>query len=962
MRIRFLVVLLLSSFAGLLAGQVHPLNQQAPTSFSSIKLDGIRGWRFQCNSANVTVTQLGCYYPDSGTTTKEITLWNYTTQQVLAQATSTAGTGWRWATLSSSVTLQNGGQYIVGARSTTGHYYNNSVGSTSWTPTGTIQYIEMRYYNSPPSSSSFPTGVISNSQHGVVDIGYTTGPGLTVSAISAGAAQNVFANDTGPGGNGILAQRFTVASNSQTGASLNSVTVRSSGTGNDSNAYSGVELWFDADGSGTFSNTADTRVGSSATAFPSDNGDLTFTWGTPQSFPASTTRTYFIIAKLNGSTPAQPGHTFNYVVQDITVSGTNATKAGVPSGTMNGLVISTPVFSFTDASAATATTVYLGSSNNVCQTFTVAYPNGPNDKPASITVTGLGTANESTDLASVQLWHDSDNSGSFSATSDTQVSSGTYTLDNGTVVFSMASHANFQAGQTRRFFVIYNLNNAASDNETFRCYVSAAAAPTYGGTIAGLPSPSATGTAGLIVSANVLTATMNGPSAAATVNSNYQGPTGDGALLCDVTLAAAPGGAWTITSMTFNASGSGSHNAAYSEVAMYEDNGNNTWDGAGTDSLAAATATGFTANAVTMTLTNSALAAGTSRRFFLVGKLNGTATAGQTFNARLQGVNSTPPAGGVTVGLPGSASTALVIDVSSLTVANGPAVATPATHLAGSAASYVLARWRLSASNNNVDVNAITITTGGTGNWTSDVDATAGVAVWQDNGDGAFSAATDTLLYQGAGAGSVIATFTSTLSVANSGSQDLWVRVGLTSTAGSGVAAAPETFTLGIQNATDVSATGGVTVLLSTPAPNSVTLGAIEFNVANFVPIADLPAGGKPITITGSGLMSPLTVTIGGVVCPGTAVITGGTSVTGLFVPPGGGSNLAIVVTSASLPAQTLTQRFTYSNVGVIGGGGSGKGGGGGGCETGSSNAPWAMLMAAMAAAAAITIQRRKRA
>ncbi|MBK8207900.1 MAG: hypothetical protein IPK87_14080 [Planctomycetes bacterium] len=738
--------------------------------------------------------------------------------------------------------------------------------------------------------------------------------------------------------------------------------MRSSGTGNDSNAYSGVQLWYDADASGTFSTTSDTQVGSGVTAFPSDNGDLTFTWGTPQSFPASTTRTYFIITMLNGATLAQPGHTFNYLVQDIAVSGTSATKAGVPSGTMNGLAIATPVFSFTDASAATATTVYLGSSNNICQTFTVAYPNGPNDKPASFTVTGLGSANESTDLTSAQLWHDSDSSGTFSATSDTQVNSQTFTLDNGTVVFSLAGHADFQAGQTRRYFVIYNLNNNASDNETFQCYVSAAGAPTYGGTMTGLPSPSATGTAGLTVSANVLAVTMNGPSAASTVNSNYQGPTGDGALLCDVTLAAAPGGAWTITSMTFNASGSGSHDTAYSEVAMYEDNGNGTWDGAGTDSLAANTATGFTGNAVTMTLTNSALAAGTSRTFFLVGKLNGTATAGQTFNANLQSVNSTPPAGGVTVGLPGSASTALVIDVSSLTVANGPAVSTPATHLAGTAASYVLARWRLSASNSNVDVNAVTITTGGTGNWTSDVDGTSGVAVWQDDGDGVFSAATDTLLYQGAGAGSVIATFTSTLSVANSGSEDLWVRVSVTTTAGAGVAAAPETFTLGIQNASDVSATGGVTVLLSTPAPNSVTLGAIEFNVTSFDPLADLPAGGKPITITGSGLMSPLTVTIGGVVCPGTPVITGGTQVTGLFVPPGGGSGLPIVVTSASLPNQTLSQTFTYSNVGTIGGGGSGKGGGGGGCETSSTTTPWALLIAAMAAAAAVTTLRRKRA
>ncbi|MCW5900820.1 MAG: hypothetical protein KIT10_16300, partial [Flavobacteriales bacterium] len=502
----------------------------------------------------------------------------------------------------------------------------------------------------------------------------------------------------------------------------------------------------------------------------------------------------------------------------------------------------------------------------------------------------------------VQLWHDSNANGTFEPGTDTQVASGTFSADNGTVQFSMASHANFTAGDTRRFFVIYNLNANASDNETFQCYVSAAGNGTHGGTPSGLPVPAVTGTPGLVVSANVLAVTFNGPSGAASVDSNYQGPTNDGALLLDVTLAAAPGGAWTVTSLTFNASGTGSHNTAYSEIALYQDNGNGTWDGAGTDTLAAPTGN-FVANTVTMTLTNPAMAAGTSRRFYLVGKLNGTATAGQTFNANLQSANTTPPTGGTVIGLPTGASTALIINAAAITVANGPAVTAPPLHRGGSAATYTVSRWRLTAANADVSVNSIAITTGGTGDWATDVTA---VEVWRDDGDGSFNAASDTQLYSGVGGATVNATFTG-FTVTNSTSADLWVRIALSNTAGMGVAATPETWTLGVTSTGAVSVTGGVTVLLGTPNPNSQSLGAIEFAVTSFSPLGDLPAGGTAITIAGSGFMTPFTVTIGGVVCPGTAIITGGTSVTGLTVPSGGGSNLPIVVTSGALPPQTLT-------------------------------------------------------
>lgn len=788
-------------------------------------------------------------------------------------------------------------------------------------------------------------------QNGAVAANFTVATridaGLSVTNV-AGTQTGVDYNAQGAGGNGVVAGRFSIASNNFAGATLNTISIQAAGTGNDQTGLNYVAIFRD-DGDNIF-NVADTQIGSTAVGFPADNGTASFTVQTGQnSFSTNETRTYWIVVKMSGS--ASPGHTFTQRVSDIGVGGSTS-KSGVPSALNNGLIINTHNFVFTDASAATAANAAIGSSGNVCQTFTVSYATGPDDKPASITITGLGTADESTDLSDVELWHDSDSSGDFDAGLDTLVANGSYTLDNGTVVFSMATHADFQAGNTRTFFVVYDLNLAGSQNETFSCYVSAAANGAAGGVASGLPTPSVSGTAGLVVSANSLTVTLNGPGAATAVNNNAAGATGHGELLCDVTLSAAPGGDWTINTMTFVATGTGSHSTAFSQVALYRDDGNGTWDGATIDTLETTAASGFSgSNDVGFNTTASApIAAGTSRRFFLVGILNGSATTGQTFNARLDAITATPPTGGQSFGVPTSNSTALVIAASVLSVANAPTAPGTYTHDSGTALAHPIARFRLTASNDAIDVSAVVLTTAGSGNWTTDVTT---VEVWLDNGDGLFNAGTDTSLFSGLGGATINALFTGTVTVPNSGTRDLWVVVNLTATAGAGLSS-PVTFSLSILATTDVTATS--TVVLGTPLPASATLRAVDFFVTSFAPVADILAGGLPITIVGSGFIAPVTVTINGVVCPGTAVVTP-TQITGLIVPPGSGTNRPIVLTNSGMAPLTLTQTFSYGSGGLTSSGG-GKGGGGGGCAAETGTGAAVILLGLLAAAA----RRRRKA
>jgi hypothetical protein len=938
------VVAALIVFASGLHSQIYPLGQQTPGANPQTSNWNI-GWEFRCNAPGVIVVELGCNSPQPLATTA--TLFDVQTQGVLAQVPIPAGSGWRFVTLPTSVPLVNGSLYRIAIVSQScGHHAETTA---AWKPTGTIQYTAGAYV-SGNNPSTYPSSSSATSVYGMVDIGYVTGPTLTVAA-TAGTAELLYSHEQGAGGIGVEVGSFTISSNNQTPTStLSAIDIKASGTGDDSVAISEVYLYRDdaAGASPGVFDPADIAIGGPS-SFAADDGTITF--GVPtaeQGFALSETRVYFVVVKLAGI--ALPGETFDFTVSDIIAA--TGSKTVPANSTVTGFVIDTPQFIVLDDSLQTPATVVLGTSG-ICQEFTVDYPAGPDNKPSTLSITSLGTANEATDLSSVELWWDSDSDGALVAANDTLVDSTTFAQDNGTAAFNLASHPDFQAPQTRRYFVVYVLNANGSDQQTFKCYVSDIGTPTLGGAATGLPAPGATGTPGLEISAAVLTATLNGPLAAQMVYSNAQGPTGDGVLLCDFTLAAAPGGTWTINDLTFAAAGTGQHDSAYNELALYEDlNSSGTWDGAATDASAATALGGFTGGSATFALALGNLTAGSYRRFFLVGKLNGSPLTGETFNARLDASTYIAPTGGVVTGVPTADSAALVIDTAVLTVANSASQPGAATHKAGAGADYLIAGLLLTTLNDNVTVNGIALTAAGTGDWASDVDGTTGIQVYLDDGNSAYDAA-DTLLYQGAGAAVMTATFSAPLNLPVGTDAELWIRIGLTATAGQGRVANPETFSVTIANPGAVNASS--TVLIGTPAPASVSIGAIEFEVSSFAPSNDLPAGGKAINMSGKGFMTPFTVTIGGVVCPGTPSITGGTQVTGLIVPPGGGQGLVIEVASGTLPPQTLTQTFSYSKVSNVGSGGDG---GGSGCTFGSGSA-W--VLTGLLLGVGIAIRRTRR-
>ena len=178
----------------------YPCTEQDPaaTGFSSTGSASPynRGWRFTCNSGGISIIRLGSNVPTgSSSTTKTVTLWNYTTQSVLGQATTGPGTGWQWTDLASPVLLSTGTDYVICVHSTNGYYYDSTAAS-SWLPTGDITYVQYMY-GSTATPSSFPTTPGgTDDQYGVCDFGYIKGLTVTTDAqLPSGAEGTAYTTD-----------------------------------------------------------------------------------------------------------------------------------------------------------------------------------------------------------------------------------------------------------------------------------------------------------------------------------------------------------------------------------------------------------------------------------------------------------------------------------------------------------------------------------------------------------------------------------------------------------------------------------------------------------------------------------------------------------------------------------------------------------------------------------------------
>ena len=180
----------------------YPMNQQDPstTGFTTVNSTSSTkyqwGWRFRANSPGLSILRLGSNYPNQATTPHIVTLFDATTQAILAQETVPAGTGWQFTELFTPVVLTQGAEYIIVGFSTANYYYDTSL-ATSWKPTGDIEYIHGKGRGSSSlTENDFPTNTYSNRLYGVVDFGYAKSLTIvTDGTLPSAAEQSTYSTD-----------------------------------------------------------------------------------------------------------------------------------------------------------------------------------------------------------------------------------------------------------------------------------------------------------------------------------------------------------------------------------------------------------------------------------------------------------------------------------------------------------------------------------------------------------------------------------------------------------------------------------------------------------------------------------------------------------------------------------------------------------------------------------------------
>jgi hypothetical protein len=573
---------------------------------------------------------------------------------------------------------------------------------------------------------------------------------------------------------------------------------------------------------------------------------------------------------------------------------------------------------------------------------------------SSITFGAFGTANADTAFEYLALHRDNGN-GQFDGSEPmVTINPGTGFI-NGQYVAELAD-SEFPTYQTPRFFLVGKLAGNATVDQTIRVEVIAVDGTTNSpGTLMGVPTAGTS--AAVTVNPSLLFSELLGPNAYQTVQADSQGPDGNGHVVFHFTLRSS-NDYWNVQSLVFRDRGSINGHTAFNSLELYMDDGNGIWDGPSVDTLATVVpGTRFDApngyyNAV---LTPEAADFGVheTKEFFLVARLNGTATPGQTVKVSLADIIETSPGNGEVIGRSSAPTSALVVNMATLTVAAGPGnpagISLPARD---ESVTQVIGQLRLTASLSSFAVNGLNLTTGGSGDWANDITE---VRIYRENGNGILDP-NDQLVYSGLGAEpGVQAVFSPAVTVPANSSVDFWVLVDVKPGVGSNPASS---FTMEVASPSDVLVSGDVFLAFGTKPPVCAELRMVDFKVTSFSPSQAGLKGGNDIVIEGSGFALPVVLRIGGVVAQGDAVVNAeGTMITGLKVPEGGGSDLPIVLQTNQLEPITLSQTFNYTNRSSAGSGSSDSGAG---CVGAMPAAPLALLLPA--ALSLLALRRRRNA
>ncbi|MCA8916300.1 MAG: hypothetical protein KDB90_12895 [Planctomycetes bacterium] len=279
----------------------------------------------------------------------------------------------------------------------------------------------------------------------------------------AGSFVDVAPAATGTG-SGFVIGVFDVISHTNS-ATLSSLTLAASGSGDDSTAFSDVRLFVDTNSNGAYDPGVDTQFGQTYSAYPADDGSLTFT--DTLNFNPDETKRLLVVVKLNGSTLASYGQTFDTAVTAISATGNM--HSGLPTATMPGIHIEAPTLTLsTSAGVTNVAADAQGPADIGVQAAEFLLANNAVGAASldSITIAAAGSLFDHTGFSSVALFEDTNSNGAYDA-ADTLYAAATsaFPTDDGSLTFSQS--ISFAPGQSRLFLLVLKLSGSGQVGDDF---------------------------------------------------------------------------------------------------------------------------------------------------------------------------------------------------------------------------------------------------------------------------------------------------------------------------------------------------------------------------------------------------------------------------------------------------------------------------------------------------------------
>ena len=478
--------------------------------------------------------------------------------------------------------------------------------------------------------------------------GPVTGKARTVSAegtLTMGVgSNNPGASSVSPGATSIPMVQFTLSASPTEDININQIKVVAIGTGDDVDDLAeetSVTLYEDKDASGTFS-TGDAAIAQGV--FTADNGTLTLNTS-GQTIASGETETWLVTYAYADSIPNNKTFAARIIAGDITAVGATSQENITVGGT-------SPVTGGTKTTSSEGTlTIALGNDSPASQAI------GPNETKMEMIQLSLsasyaeslwvkslklradGTADELNDITAVWLYDDLNDNGAYDSGVDTSLaSSATYSVDNDTVRFTFSDVTGMiPKNGTENWLVLYDLNGNASNSETFKIVFDVnsyvAAYDTSGAETRSVTGAPVTGPTMTVSNVGVLSLSL-GEDNPGTSN---EGATESDLVMMQLHLAASSAETLYVDSVVVTTEGTIDDATDVSAVRLYRDVNSNGALDLVTDVQIDSNRT-FSADNGTATFylaVSETLAAGDSEDWLVVYDMNGTASSGETFRAKI---------------------------------------------------------------------------------------------------------------------------------------------------------------------------------------------------------------------------------------------------------------------------------------------------------------------------------------